>query len=216
MRTMKNNVLFLFDSIINVDFGLLKLIKTEYNNSRFMMSQILNNDDNFFRLLLLTAEDTNPLKLVLNEESKDQADSLLSKFMNEEYYKILKYSEKNTIYTILHNYIYSTDGAIDTTVLCTNQQQQQYISNLNHEIFTVVSKLDEFDITNYDAIFVKDIRDLLQIKNVTGKSLYILNYRTNFDDEEWTKPLGSVIKEYGNDNIFNIADVYADLSKPLG
>lgn len=215
-RATHNNVLFMFDAIINVDFGLLKLVKEEYNNPKFMMTNILANDDLSFRLMLLTSIDPNPLKIVLNDDSMDLADSLYSKFMNEEYSKILNYSERNSVYDILSVYDTMSEGAISTTILCTNEQQKQYISKFNHNLIVELSKIEEFDITEYDAIFVKDIRDLSSFNKLEGKNLYILNYRSNFEDDEWTIPLKSMIAEYGASNIFNITDVYADLVKPVG
>lgn len=211
-----NKVLFTFDSVINTELGILKLIKKEYNNPDIMDKNIIKNTDLFFRLLLLSEFETNPINLVIKKDKSDLSDHILLSFMKNKYNEVLQLSEKTGIYTLVINYMRAADGVIQVIILCKNEQEEQYIKQLNSDISCMVEDIEKINIKSFDSIFVKNINDLLLFKNLEGKNLFILNYRNNFEKDDSTKLCIDVFKDVASNNLFSIVDPYPDLITPLG
>ena len=70
------------------------------------------------------------------------------------------------------------------------------------------------DLSIYDSIFFKNITDIARL-NLEGKNLYVLGYKSNFEDDFKTL-LKSITDSVGDINIFYTVDVYQDLQKPVG
>jgi len=215
MNKNSNTILITFDSVFNIHLGLINLIKENFNNDKFMNVDLFNNDDEFFKMLLLTTKETNPLKLLLKEDKLNQADSIYNAFMDKEYNNILKNASVTGIYGLILTYLKTGEGLIKPKVLCKNELEQQYINQLNISIPTVIGELDKIDLSQFSSIFIKDIRDLLKIENLEGKNIFVLSYLNNFEEDNKTL-LMEVLIRYGDLNEFRVANAYPDIKQPAG
>ena len=72
-----SNILYYSESIIDIDLGVVRFIKKNFSNSKYMDQAILkNNDELFYKSLLVSRESPNPLSVIINPIYKDSADSL--------------------------------------------------------------------------------------------------------------------------------------------
>ena len=102
------NILVSFESIIDTDMGLMRLIKSDYN-SGFFYPTILNNTEEFQHLVLNLRTHPNPLVTLMdinNDDDLETANDLLRQFKDEEYQKILDLSPPATFNTILSSNMY--------------------------------------------------------------------------------------------------------------
>lgn len=210
-----NNVLFTFDSVIDVHLGLLKHIKESFNSDKFMKQDVLNNDEHFFKILLLSDKNVNPITQLLLDDKKEQADSIYEAFMKKEYNNILNHATRTDLYNMLLAFMAAGNGAIRVRVLCRNELEQHYINRINSNIPTVIGELHTIDLAPYDSIYIKNIRDLLPIDTLEAKNLYILSYLNNFEKDDVT-PLMQAAIMFGDVNIMRFVDAYSDMKMPVG
>lgn len=176
---MYNNILVDFDSLIDTDLGLLRLIKNEYNNPKYLDSDYLNNVEyNVLVYSLVKRENENPLTLVVKDNYIDSIEELRNQFFRDDYKKILKQSGETNLVSLIKQYIYSNQ--IDVTVLCKNKEEEAIIKNIYDKIKIIVeNNYSNISIDKYDCLFFKRAKDLLKLKNVKVKNIYICNYNFN-------------------------------------
>lgn len=176
---MYNSILVDFDSLIDTDLGLLRLIKNEYNNPKYLDSDYLNNVEyNVLVYSLVKRENENPLTLVVKDNYIDSIEELRNQFFRDDYKKILKQSGETNLVSLIKQYIYSNQ--IDVTVLCKNKEEEAIIKNIYDKIKIIVeNNYSNISIDKYDCLFFKRAKDLLKLKNVKVKNIYICNYNFN-------------------------------------
>lgn len=176
---MYNSILVDFDSLIDTDLGLLRLIKNEYNNPKYLDSDYLNNVEyNVLVYSLVKRENENPLTLVVKDNYIDSIEELRNQFFRDDYKKILKQSGETNLVSLIKQYIYSNQ--IDVTVLCKNKEEEAIIKNIYDKIKIIVeNNYSNISIDKYDCLFFKKAKDLLKLKNVKVKNIYICNYNFN-------------------------------------
>ena len=68
-----SNILYYSESIIDIDLGVVRFIKKNFSNSKYMDQDILkNNDELFYKSLLVSRENPNPLSVIINPIYKDR------------------------------------------------------------------------------------------------------------------------------------------------
>ena len=213
MLKTSNSVLIPFDCIINLDFGIIKTLKQKYNNPKFFLPKIFNNNDDFFRYSTISNENASIVDFYLRDEHRDKANTIERQLFEREYSQILENSEPTSI-LILAKHFMMVDGAINVTILCKNELEQQYINRIDNNLKGTIDDLYNMDLSIYDSIFFKNITDIARL-NLEGKNLYVLGYKSNFEDDFKTL-LKSITDSVGDINIFYTVDVYQDLQKPVG
>lgn len=187
MAKYGNNVLIEFEAVVDLDFGFLKLIQSKYNNLKFMKSYVLKADTYFLKYLLLTRRDPNPLSVMINKEYEQDVDQIFKDIVASDRSEILELSSPTAIFGLIETYK-KTDGVINCTVLCKTQQDEQYIKNLDDSIRTIVKGYD-IDLSTYDSIFIKDYNDILKYNKMEAKSIFLLKYAFNLEDDKREIPL---------------------------
>ena len=212
---MNTNVLVDFDTIIDTDFGLLKLLQEEYNNRKFISNKFLLMKDIILIHLLVNREDINPLYLAINGMQFD-LDVLYNQFMDIEYRKILQNSIETNICDFI-NVLITNDNSI--SIYCKNLLEQQLIEKkfngkvktnkctfINREINTIVTDdVSTIDISDYGSIIIKDFSKILNFKNLRLKDIYVANYKFNITDDVPLKDISMIISGINN---IKLIDVY--------
>ena len=176
-------VLFTFDSFVNTDIGLAKLIKEKYKDNDMFESEIFDlTTDELIDLMLLNEKDSPMHFLLTNEALKNiDVDYFYESFINNEkgYKDILERSMFNNVLKLImllyHN------GEITPTILCENSLQENfllksgYLQQMNIDIH--VCDINKYDFSSYNALYVGKInkfQDVIENKKLENKLLYIM------------------------------------------
>lgn len=210
-----SSILYFFDSLIDLDLAMVKYIKQNYANTRFIDREVIsNNDAVFFKALLLERENKNPLSVLLREEFLSSADSLYNEIISseEEYAKVLELATPLALYTLLGMSIKSK--LVTCTVMCKNEQEKLYIKSLMPEVYTILSNSEEFSINNYNCIYVKDFSELVKYIPFVAKDVYVLGYRFNLEHNEDLILKANTYAKFSKSIKFHLVTPYSKFIKP--
>lgn len=173
-----------FDCIFDLDFGLLRLIRTKYFDTDVFSKKFFNDNDTMNDMIsrLYFREQQNPLFMTLNEQNVEVAQSLYDDFMSKKYNEIVKLSMSTEIFELLHSFLYS--GEIRPTILYRDEVELRFLENI--KIIKKISKIsidkllkqDNFNL--YQQFFFKDIDNfyLKKLKDyIKGRTVYIGGYK---------------------------------------
>ena len=213
-----NNILAEFDCIVDINYGILRLIQIKYNNSDYIKQHILDADDYTLKCILLERKEYNPLYIALKDDYRDNAESLYNEIINNEYNEVLKYSYGNALFGLMNVYI-NTEGAINVTVLCKNETQEQYIKKLNKNMKVIISEYKDIDTSEYDSYFVEYYPNILKYgeSTIAGKSIFIPSYGYNLEDmliADNEVPLIHISGIIGDVNKIYIVSPFSDFETP--
>lgn len=199
-----NNILIDFNLLIDTDYGLIKLIKTEYSENEFINVLLSKMRDKIILGELVSRKDKNPLYIALNKDYKESADSLYKEFIESEYDSILKYSISTSLLELILTYIETNSCTV--TVICKNKSEEQIINK--YKLKAIISdNYADIDISEFDSIYIKDYREILEFKFLKAKNIFIGNYRFNLEEDNYT-PIKEVSLLVGDINIISVIDVY--------
>lgn len=204
-------ILVLFDSIVDTDYGIIKVIKEEYNNANYIDKVLLNSidDKNIFDFLSVR-DNSNIVYNLLKTMYRNSADKIYNELIETQYSNIIDKSTITNVALLIEEYIKS--GLIDITVLCKNKTEEQFIKSKVNSIYTIVANdFNMIDISDYGSLFIKNIKDLLLFKdNLHGKVIYLMNYPFNFELNKNCRlcPLSSVLTELNAQIEIKVIDVY--------
>lgn len=197
-----------FELLFDLDFGLLQVVNKYFHNNDIFYLSLFNDPDELIKLLALR-NDPNPLSVIIDSKiSKEECDNLYNQFMEKEFDKIFENSNKLLCYDVVRLSL-DSGGVVNMTVLCKNEKQQQLLNKYLPKAKTVIYSKD-MDISLYGTIYVKNIYDLYNYKQLSGKNLYVPNYPFNLEKNEWgfVTTILSVSVDFINDNIIKIFNPY--------
>lgn len=215
------NPLFDFQILCDTDLGLYKLIKEDYYDRKVFDNDIFDSEDErFIKTLLLTRDKFNPLFLFCKKKTMkdEELDTLYKEFLNEEYENILKYSKATNIMDLLciSN---SIKNVVNATVLCQSQSEIDWIHKYNNKIKCIIGKYENFDLSKYDTLYLKDIYNLLLFNQDTldMKNIMLPRYLFNLEiaSRNIEMPIIEVAQRYYKRNKFMLADPYKDIDVPM-
>ena len=209
------NILVPFDLIVDIDMGLIKLCRFHYNNNKFFYNGILKGPDNGLKHLLMIREDPNPLWIAYidRDSDKETMDNFYNQFIEKKYDSIVDLSPASSLLTLLTMASVDKDKIMRFSVLCKNDYEKTVILRRNIPAHrTIVSEPGDVDLSKFNCIYVKNYHDLDKYSGLTGKEIYIPNYRFNVEYKDNIPdpilPIDLVTK-YGNDNEISIYSAYA-------
>ena len=208
-----NNILVDFEMIVDLDIGIFNLVKEKFSTSDCFDSNIINNtnvDTMIYRLI--NEKYPNILDLIKTEDYSDfSTENLYNTMLSRYYEEIFKKSIITDILNLMNAYIMS--NVVVVTVLCKNQQEQQLINNINSKFHTVIFEKD-MNVDDYDSIFIKKYKDILEFDNVQCKNIFVANMQNNMDDKN--TPLLDISALMSKSNNIYIIDLYDKKSNPMG
>lgn len=168
-----------FNMVIDLEMGLLRLIKFEYRNDYFLYKSIENED--FIKALLMERENKNPLSVITADGTpQEELDNLYKQFMEKRYDKILSLSPCTELFRLLK--MSYKDESMRFTIVFEDEKQEKLFNLRKGYSFRrhTGSIFDEEIIKNNSNLFIKDISDLnMQTQEITGKNLYFADYGFN-------------------------------------
>lgn len=220
MANYDNSILIDFNMIIDMDYGLIKLMNDKYSKSKYVLSFMLDLPDDILLHTLTIREQRNPIFDFINSKYENQSDNLYEQFMDQEIARIYEYAQPTDLLNLVRAYL-KTD-AIDVTVFCKNQQEQLLINkylNPSENLHVIVSIIEDINISKFDSIYIKYYEDFLKFKNLQAKNLYTANCKYNLEkDKKDPIPLLSVSGIIGGSNKISLIDLYSidQINKPIG
>lgn len=210
------DILIPFDLVVDLDIGLLKLVRFEYSNNDYFYKGILQGMDDCLRYALMTREDPNPLSIAaVNPDDHETLDEFYKQFMEREYTKIMNLSQDTAIsdLTKVSGMTSASDRIVRITIMCRSEEEKKLINLRKMNPFrTIVSSPEKVDLSQYKALFVKNAYDLDMYRNVEALNLYIANYGFNLvKDPSHSNTPGlpiDIVAKYSKDNEINIFTVY--------
>ena len=213
--------LFDFQTICDTDIGLYRLIKAEYYDRNVFDNYLFDTKDiRFIKTMLMCRDHFNPLFLFCKKGvyTTEEMDDLYKQFLDEEYEKILKLSPPTAVFE-LASVSNSVKGIINPTILCARKEEKEWVNEYNDKLKCMIDKFDGLDISKYDTIYIKDIYNLLLIKQdtLTLKNIFISKYSFNLEiaTARIELPLKSITQLYYLDNKFYLVDTYKNLAIPV-
>lgn len=210
-----SNILVSFESVIDIDIGLLRLIKKDYNTDFFYQS-MLESPEYIWKDVLNRRPVLNPLYCIMDDETEEQqaiSDDLYRQFMEEEYQKILDLSPVGTLASIVGANMYSKD-LLRLTVLCKNQMEKDILDIKGvqyHE--AIIEDRKAIYTKKYEIISEKSVWDIEQYINLERNTLLIPDYGFNIiivpGHEDTPLLPKTLLEKYATQNEFRIYNAYA-------
>ena len=212
------NPLFDFQLICDTDMGISNLIKRDYYDKDVFDNTIFQSKDkNFLKEKLVCRKLFNPLHLFCKKGimKDEEIDDLYREFLEKEYKTILQLSIPTAVmqFVSMSNKLQQT---IHPVILCKNQDEVDWIKQHDSDLKCIIADYENFDISKYDTIYLKDIYTLLLFNqsSINKKNINIGRYAFNFDilKENMEVPILEVAKNYYLKNQFYLIDVYHGIS----
>lgn len=200
-----------FNTIFDLDIGLVNLIRDEYldksifNEDFFNRSKIDIISDIYFR------KEDNPL-YILSNESVDRKilDEYYSEFIETCQDKIIDKSITTEVINLIS--LFGTTNEIFTTIFYYTDKQREALEDeplLENVSKVKITDIDKNDLENtYFQFYIKTVDELEYFKNLKGKSFYISDYGPNMNengtDIKDTESLSITVSNINNINIFSI------------
>lgn len=212
LSTSVNKVVFPFDTLVNMEYGLIRLIRDKYLESRdYFDIQVLNMDRDRIMKLLTDRVDKNPLSVAVNyyDDVKDDVDSLYNEIMMNSYLEVLKRAVPTKLIDLVKKMAGSNSSAV-VHIMCDKKEQEIYLNRLfaNDHLSYAIAWPD-FEYTMYDTLFVKFSDDIEKLygRNIEKKNIYISDIKYNIDPKTGeldVKPLFL----YSMTNLISIYNIY--------
>lgn len=176
-----------FNCIVDTEYGLLQLIYDQYYDLSVFNKVKFEMPSNKILLELYTRKCKNPLIPFINEGiSEKDADDYYNQFIDTKYEDILDRSCGTNIQIAISNFN-SSGGDVLASILCHNELQKQYISNLMEFKQNKIYMDNEFksDDSKFNQLYLKYVDDLsLYIKECVGKNVYFSSMYINMREED--------------------------------
>lgn len=173
--------LFDADTIIDIDYGLLRIFQIKYKNPKLIDPAFIQMEEHEVLDMLKNRENENPLELILNDSLKDQADAYREEFFRQE--EELIYSNAlifGATYNLIRTVLFSKLSTID--VYCKNKHEERIVRNLFGDSVNYVYERP-YDI--YHTLVFKKWNDIIEdIDNLLEKCVYIMAARFNYSVDE--------------------------------
>lgn len=183
-----HNYLITFNSIVDLDFSILRMIQAEYNNPKYINQNIMKMTTKEVRYALLNRDDTNPLTICI--DNKEIADSIYKEIMNKRYTDLLKeekYLSLTGIFFLVS--VYTAMENVHVSILCTNKEEENVVRKYHSKV-NIITMEDpsEINLDKYTEFIFKNKNDIYKFKNkFNEKRILFLNYKFNvtFDDKPY-------------------------------
>ena len=180
-----NNILATSDCIIDKDVGLLKLIQYYYRNTDLFFDDILDALTlEQQQYLLIHRTNINPLSVIVSEDNWDRIDSMYEQFMSSEYDRIVDLSCNTNVFSMLKLVVVG-ETPERWTIVCNTDHEAEVINSRLRRFgssgvsTTVTQNYKDIDLSKYDELFVKYVRDIPNFGYVEDKMVYISDQNCN-------------------------------------
>lgn len=113
---------------------------------------------------------------------------------------------------LLNAYHHAGNGVISTTVHCTSSHQEKFIRRLDKKTNIIIGKYNELDLSRYGRLIIGEVEDAVKYEPKEPKSILVLNFRENFEEENIEIPKKELIVAFGDIHNIEIMEAYTNLN----
>lgn len=172
-----------FDLIVDIDYGLINLIKDEYRDDSVFNLGVVDAMESDIVYELLHRKNENPLSICIKSSESKYQNDLYDDFIKKRYNDIIYKSSFTNVYNAIRLFIES--GGIVPCILCKNDIEKDFIKSVKEldkcRIIISENGYKKFDLNSYDPIYFKSYKDSFKCKDLDGKNIYLANYAFNYD-----------------------------------
>lgn len=202
--------LFEFETVVDVDLSVVMYIIDNMGNSDYIDLNLLKHATtlNGIENRLLFRENINPLSIIIKKEYQDSIDDIYNEIMECHKQEIIDKALPTDLLTFC-NLGSTITGVVNNHVNCKDTIEEAYIHKMTERVIT---KVNQFDISNYNTLYAKSVDNLFKYQNLSNKKIFILNARYNMmKDFLIYKPEAMAIS---TSNTMCIIDPYKNLTIP--
>ena len=208
----KSTPLISFNSIVDTDIGLVRLIYNEYLNPNVFDIKFFQRDfidiikDLYFR------KDLNPLTLFAKEDqSREKLDQYYKEFIDLKEKEILNLSMTTEIINLIDTFNDSME--IVTSILYYTPEQKRILEDepiLANNNLVSIQSLDQDSIESYTQIYFKNIEESKNLyKILKNKTIYFAFNGTNLNEDNTdVKDTDLIDQLISFNNKINLYDMY--------
>ena len=171
--SVKENILIEFDMVVDLDLAMINFVK-EHNSPLFNKDILSMNTANQIGMLL-DRSTINPLEILVDSDT-DVTDLYKELYDSKD---LLKYANVCDMYGLMITYLKLAKCNI--TFLCFNQDQRNYLYDINPDLNIIVSTRENVNLSKYTTIYIKYYINALRYNNLNGKNLFTANARYNME-----------------------------------
>lgn len=179
------NAVIDFDFIVNSELGLIRFIKTRYQDERAFKLDILNKSDRDILSLLYSRDNYNPLSIISTEENIPDIDSLYNSFFESFKREIINLSTAETsIIRFIKLIIQSKSNyGINLSIAVNDDLEKDEIRSHFGGFNSFVEKSESRIIRAKDPLYVKDYKFFIDngIDEISNKKIYTSPRKYNMD-----------------------------------
>lgn len=185
-----HNYLVMFNAMVDLDFSIMRMIQSEYNNPKYIDWRIMSMTTAQVRKELINRDDPNPVTVCIKD--KKIADAIYEEIMKTRYEDLLseeKYLSITGIFFLMS--VYANLPDINVTVLCSNDLEacviKKYNSKMNVIVITDFSKIVTDEYTEFIFKSKYDVLNFCSANVIKEKRVLLMNYKFNvtFDDKPY-------------------------------
>lgn len=201
-----------FDSVIDIDFGLIRLVLDEFNNPEYLISGIdyLSKDLTTLRVLLASREIENPLSIVFKKEFHDSIDDLRRELYEEYYDQIISLSGETSITRLIAASALPNKQVVENTIICNSDKEVETLVKWGIKAKGIVRQGEETVPSEYSDFILKRFSDLTIYEPIRGHNIFFLEYPFNLEllPDGTLLPENNVCKIVGEQNSLYTIPVY--------
>ena len=179
------NAVIDFDFIVNSELGLIRFIKTKFQDQRAFKLDILNKSDRDILSLLYSRNNYNPLSIISTEENMNDIDGLYYSFFENYKREIIDLStaESSIVEFVRLTIAARTNYGINLTIAVNDELEENEIKSHFNGFNSCIYKSDSATIKVRNPLYVKDYKFFLDngINEISDKNIYTSPRKYNID-----------------------------------
>ena len=205
------NILADFSFLFDTDYAVIKYLLNLYHHSKYFIQYAHEWTDYYTRCLLVTRDDINPISILLKDEYKDQAYSLYKEILDEHWDEVLNITPLTKVANVLK--LACKDTGYFVTVNCRNVKEQVFVES---KVKGWSVDIECSDCRRFGILYVYDCKkSFSSIKNINGKSIYVLYIKPNYYNFK-KHILNESVMLLPPTNVVSDISAYSDLQLPDG
>lgn len=179
------NAIIDFDFIVNSELGLIRFIKSRYQDERAFKLDILNKSDRDILSLLYSRDNYNPLSVISTEENMHDIDALYASFFRHFKREIIDLStaESSIVEFVRMVIAAKTNYGVSLSIAVKDDLEKKEIESHFNGFNVFIEKSEVDSIKAKNPLYVKDYKFFLDngISELSDKKIYTSPRKYNMD-----------------------------------
>ena len=204
-----NSILFEFDSIVDKELSIIKLLSEQYSEIKGLNLTKMR-ETGIDRLKIdRVINPSGTLKIYFEDKDIDVND-WMAQFIEKREKDILEYAVQTDMTKLLKGYKDVGNGVIRTAVRCNNTIESSYIKK-NFNTSVIIEDRKNINTSDYGRFIVSNYKQALEYEFEEPKSILVLNFRENFTLEDNTLLNPELVISLGDINDIEVIPAFDNM-----